>query len=319
MSICCTSTFVTSTSTIPNSTIQIRSDVDDRNNNVSRIFTYKLIIIGDSFVGKSSLLGRYCTNTFSNDTKSTIGAAYITKKITCVVPVPDNNGSLVNSTNTSLSASSNSTVSTITPPLSSSQSIPTTSTTPTSTTTNNNNTNKNLKVNITLRIWDTAGTEIFRSLTKSFFRETSLAIICYDITNHKSFETLKYWIDSYRENEPCSFIILGNKYDLIDNNNNNKRQVLYEEVEELIQKIYANDIQYFSSPGSGFYTSSLSTVASSVSSNKPMYLIPPRIFEVSAKTNYGVNEAFQYINEQLVKRSIILNPAAGKENSIDTI
>ena len=43
---------------------------------------YKIIIIGDSGVGKSNILGRYLTNTFKQDTKSTVGVEFGSKKVT---------------------------------------------------------------------------------------------------------------------------------------------------------------------------------------------------------------------------------------------
>ena len=39
-------------------------------------FLFKIILIGDSGVGKSSLLGRYSRNEFSDETKSTIGVEF---------------------------------------------------------------------------------------------------------------------------------------------------------------------------------------------------------------------------------------------------
>ena len=42
---------------------------------------YKIIIIGDSGVGKSNILGRYLHNEFHHDTKSTVGVEFGSKKI----------------------------------------------------------------------------------------------------------------------------------------------------------------------------------------------------------------------------------------------
>lgn len=47
----------------------------------SRIADLKLVLLGESSVGKSSILQRFQNNTFSNDKTSTIGAAFISKKI----------------------------------------------------------------------------------------------------------------------------------------------------------------------------------------------------------------------------------------------
>ena len=42
---------------------------------------YKIIIVGDSGVGKSNILGRYINNIFKQDTKSTVGVEFASKKI----------------------------------------------------------------------------------------------------------------------------------------------------------------------------------------------------------------------------------------------
>ena len=42
---------------------------------------YKIIIVGDSGVGKSNILGRYVNNIFKQDTKSTVGVEFASKKI----------------------------------------------------------------------------------------------------------------------------------------------------------------------------------------------------------------------------------------------
>ena len=51
----------------------------------------------------------------------------------------------------------------------------------------------------TLNIWDTAGAEIFRSINKLFYRDASIALLVYDITNKESYEELKnYWLDQIK-------------------------------------------------------------------------------------------------------------------------
>ena len=52
-------------------------------------------------------------------------------------------------------------------------------------------------------IWDTAGQEIYRSLAKIFYKDSSAAILVYDVTNRKSFEEVKkYWHYQIKENAP---------------------------------------------------------------------------------------------------------------------
>jgi len=50
-------------------------------------------------------------------------------------------------------------------------------------------------------IWDTAGQENFRSLASIFYRDASIAILVYDITNKQSFDEIKkYWYNQIKEN-----------------------------------------------------------------------------------------------------------------------
>ena len=69
---------------------------------------------------------------------------------------------------------------------------------------------------IRLQIWDTCGQEIYRSLIKSFFVNSSLAIILYAIDDINSFNSIEEWIRQCRTE--CSpetkFILIGNKNDL---------------------------------------------------------------------------------------------------------
>lgn len=87
---------------------------------------------------------------------------------------------------------------------------------------------------IRLQLWDTAGQERFRSLIPSYIRDSNVAIICYDITNKKSFENLEKWINEVKleRGEDVIIVIVGNKSDL-----NNKRQVSLEDLEKLAKSI----------------------------------------------------------------------------------
>jgi len=53
---------------------------------------------------------------------------------------------------------------------------------------------------IKLIIWDTAGQEKYRSLSKLFYKDANAAILVYDITNKKSFNEIKdYWYNQIKE------------------------------------------------------------------------------------------------------------------------
>ena len=73
-------------------------------------------------------------------------------------------------------------------------------------------------INYNLNIWDTIGQEKFHSLTKIFLKESDIAILVYDITNKKSFDSLPYWkglIDEQLGQKPI-YGIVGNKMDLYE-------------------------------------------------------------------------------------------------------
>lgn len=88
---------------------------------------------------------------------------------------------------------------------------------------------------IRLQLWDTAGQERFRSLIPSYIRDSHVAVICYDITNKKSFLNLDKWIKDVKleRGDDVIIVLVGNKLDLA----NDKRQVSIEDVEQLHNKI----------------------------------------------------------------------------------
>ena len=53
---------------------------------------------------------------------------------------------------------------------------------------------------IKLQIWDTAGQESFRSITRSYYRGSIGALLVYDITRRDSFDNLVRWLEEMREN-----------------------------------------------------------------------------------------------------------------------
>jgi len=81
---------------------------------------------------------------------------------------------------------------------------------------------------VKLQIWDTAGQEKFRSITRSYYRGAAGALLVYDITRHETFEHLTTWLEDCRKysNSNIVIMLIGNKCDL-----ENKRQVTKEEGE----------------------------------------------------------------------------------------
>ena len=90
---------------------------------------------------------------------------------------------------------------------------------------------------INLDIWDTAGQEIYRSISKLFYKGACIGILVYDITNKKSFTSIKeYWYNELKENTDSNIIfnIVGNKADLFE-----AEQVNEEEAKEFAKSINA--------------------------------------------------------------------------------
>eukprot|EP01124_Arcella_intermedia_P025211 TRINITY_DN4456_c0_g1_i1.p1 TRINITY_DN4456_c0_g1~~TRINITY_DN4456_c0_g1_i1.p1 ORF type:complete len:572 (-),score=156.49 TRINITY_DN4456_c0_g1_i1:38-1753(-) len=141
---------------------------------------YKIIIIGNSGVGKTNLLGRWMTDKFENRS-ATISADVSFKTF------------LVNE--------------------------------------------KIVKV----QFWDTAGQEAHFSLTQSYFRKTSGAIVVYDVGQASTFFDVQKWIKAVKEtdgNENTQFLLVGNKSDLV-----NQREVTTAMGIELSRREHLNFIE----------------------------------------------------------------------------
>ena len=120
--------------------------------------TLKLLIVGDSSVGKTNFTSRFIENKFNNSYMTTSGIDLQTTDLEI----------------------------------------------------------KNKKVRI--QLWDTAGQEKYKAITKNLFLKVMGAIIIYDITSEKSFINLKSWVQMIKEEcgSYMKIIMVGNKSDLID-------------------------------------------------------------------------------------------------------
>ena len=115
-----------------------------------------------------------------------------------------------------------------------------------------------------LQLWDSSGKEKYHSITQEYYRNSACAIVVYDITDKKSFESLKRWIDEckYYNKKNIILILVGNKKDL-----EQSRKITEKEGREFAEK---NLINYF--------------------------------FESSAKTGENINEIFRQICEIVNKK-----------------
>ena len=132
----------------------------------------KVVLLGDSGVGKTCIISRYISGGFESNCPSTNGASYATK----ILEFND------------------------------------------------------IPKSISLDIWDTAGQEKYKSLTKFFYKDAAVAILVYEITKKETYENVtKYWYDQLQEFGAKDIIIgvAGNKCDLYDQeevNENEARQ-----------------------------------------------------------------------------------------------
>ncbi|GER29522.1 RAB GTPase homolog B1C [Striga asiatica] len=86
---------------------------------------------------------------------------------------------------------------------------------------------------IKLQIWDTAGQESFRSITRSYYRGAAGALLVYDITRRETFNHLASWLEDARQhaNPNMTIMLVGNKSDLA-----HRRAVSKEEGEQFAKE-----------------------------------------------------------------------------------
>ena len=71
-------------------------------------------------------------------------------------------------------------------------------------------------VDYLVQIWDTAGQENFRSVTRAYYKASAVAMVVYDITKEESFSHIQSWMKDCKELAPSTVLIalIGNKSDL---------------------------------------------------------------------------------------------------------
>lgn len=159
----------------------------------------KIILLGDSCVGKTTLIHRYISDEYRNDFKATLATDITTKILT------------------------------------------------------------RQDVDVEANIWDTAGTERFKSIAATHYRGADACILVFDFTSLETFKNVKNWKESVINSagieniDTFPFIVVGNKFDI-----QNEIQIERSIVEELCEK---NSMKFF---------------------------------PVSAKTDENVKEAFEY-------------------------
>ena len=171
-------------------------------------YLIKTVIVGDSGIGKSSIMVRFAEDTFNYHYISTIGVDF---KI-CTIQYK----------------------------------------------------NKSIK----FQIWDTAGQDRFRTITSTYYRGSHGTIVCYDITDRNTFDSIAKWLEEvkkYSINEPI-LILCGTKADL-----ESKREV---------------------SSSEGLEFAKLHNM---------------KFFETSAKDNTNIKEIFEFIAENKLQDNSFIN------------
>ena len=69
---------------------------------------------------------------------------------------------------------------------------------------------------VKLEVWDTAGQERFRKVVSMYYRDSKGVLLCYDITNAESWDSVQYWLKDVEGSVPenCVKILCGVKCDL---------------------------------------------------------------------------------------------------------
>ncbi|RFU73300.1 gtp-binding rab2 [Trichoderma arundinaceum] len=170
----------------------------------------KLVCIGDSGCGKSSLTIRLCEGRFSAHHDVTIGVEFGSR----IVPVGPPHTPAA-------------------PLVSSSSSDPDAPSSPGGLPEPPRDTSNTPQKHMKLSLWDTAGQETYKSVTRSYFRGASGALLVFDLSRKATFQHVTDWLNDLRQiAEPDIVIVLvGNKADLTQQEDN-KREVTREEAEE---------------------------------------------------------------------------------------
>jgi len=75
-------------------------------------------------------------------------------------------------------------------------------------------------VKVKAQIWDTAGQERYRAITSAHYRKALGALVVYDITKEKTFESVTRWVEElkYHAEPDIVIVLVGNKVDLVEKN-----------------------------------------------------------------------------------------------------
>ncbi len=101
---------------------------------------------------------------------------------------------------------------------------------------------------VKVRIWDTAGQESFKAITRAYYRTASVCFLVYDVTDRVSFVHLRRWHEDVRAHAAPSVVVavVGNKADLT-----RVRAVSFEEATGLAEELGASYYETSALSGEG--------------------------------------------------------------------
>ncbi|KDQ61299.1 hypothetical protein JAAARDRAFT_205023 [Jaapia argillacea MUCL 33604] len=96
---------------------------------------------------------------------------------------------------------------------------------------------------VKLQCWDTAGTESFRSITRSYYRGAAGCLLVYDVTNRTTFTNARTWLADVREHaDPhLTCILVGNKVDLCSDDSSTSASGKHREVPTEEAELWAKE------------------------------------------------------------------------------
>lgn len=151
---------------------------------------YKLVLLGDSGVGKSCLVVRLCKDEYVSSLHSTVGSSFFKYSVNLddgssqggvgdeKNPGGGGGGGISNNNHSMIGGGGN---------------------------------GGNM---VHFDIWDTAGQERFKSLARMYYRGAAAILVVYDITSVETFERAKLWVKELSAQESAVITLVGNKVDL---------------------------------------------------------------------------------------------------------
>jgi GTPase SAR1 family protein len=166
---------------------------------------------------------------------------------------------------------------------------------------------------VRLQIWDTAGQERFRSISRLYYRGANAGLLCYDITDERSFQEMAGWLVELKQNlgedNPIVIHVVGTKSDIVADDPS-KRKVPFERtIAYVAEQLYPSQA---STPPPSSGVGVLGTSGGAFSTQPPESKRSSGFWgqdigwdcchEVSAKDGEGIEEVFRVITRKLVEQ-----------------